>query len=107
MEQAGQFAVGGIERFQSVGAHPEHGLILMAIAIGVLDGKLRLADPAQPADRLHLPDGCLATAPELFTEPGEFLLASGEERVTWKRKVPDLGQAASRVRWFARWKAGQ
>jgi hypothetical protein len=44
VEQPGEGEVGGEEIFACVGQRPEHGLIVPAMAIGILQGQLRFAD---------------------------------------------------------------
>ena len=51
VEHSGEVDEGG-EQFGGVGAHPEDIPVLVAIAVGVFQGGLGLADAAQPANHL-------------------------------------------------------
>ena len=52
-QHLGQLAVAGDEAGLGVGPDPEDGAVLVAVAVGILDGRLRLADAPQPGDRLR------------------------------------------------------
>ena len=52
-QHLGQLAVAGGEAGLGVGADPEDGAVLVAVAVGILDGRLGLADAPQPGDRLR------------------------------------------------------
>ena len=76
-----------------LGIEPEDGLVLVAIAIGVLDGGLGLADAAQAADGLG--QGGPAPLGELLPQVGEDVLASREEGVPRMGDVPESAHRRS------------
>ncbi len=88
IEPGGDVAVGAVERLQGIGAHPEDGAILLAVAIGVFDGELGFADAAQATDGLHLADGDALAAAQLHVNLSQLLLARGEERIARERDIP-------------------
>ena len=52
MHPPGELAAAGLQGERRFRVEPEDGLVLVAIAVGVLDGGLGLADAAQAADGL-------------------------------------------------------
>src|SRR5436309_15436242 len=82
VEQAGEFGGAGLQAQGRLGIQPEDGLVLFAIAVGVLDGGLGLADAAQAGDDLDR--GGLAWLGELLPQVSDDGLAALEVLISWK-----------------------
>jgi hypothetical protein len=80
----GECGIAGLEGERRFGGDPEGGPVLAAIAVGVLDGGLGLADAAQAADGLDLTEGGPAPLGETLPEVGEDLVSPFEEAVPLK-----------------------
>src|SRR6266487_5981019 len=90
VEQGGDDAVGGDQVFAGLGACPQNGLVVLVVAIGVLDGDLRLADAAQSADGLgRLREGGGLTALQLSVQALKELITSQKEGVARIGNIPD------------------
>ena len=80
VQQTGEFGRAGLQAQGRLGIEPEDGLVLVAIAVGVLDGGLGLADAAQAGDGLG--QGGLASLGELLPQVGDDRLSALEELIS-------------------------
>src|SRR5579884_510894 len=88
MECFSQGKQGGSEVVAILGPRPEHGLIVGAVPVSVLDGQLRLTHAAQTAEGLRLP--VLLPWPEGGSQLRQDVLAAGEEGIARVGNGPDL-----------------
>src|SRR5437588_11638342 len=77
------------QRFEVFGSDPEDKRIRISITVGILNGDLRLADPAQPTDRLDLCEGGCCTSRESLVQFNEETLLTKKEWVALKRNILD------------------
>jgi hypothetical protein len=85
--QPGELAAAGLQSQQRLGIEPEDGLVLVAVAVGVLDGGLGLANAAEAANSLG--QGSAATPGEPLSQDGENLSAAREGGVPPMGDVPN------------------
>src|SRR4051812_45195136 len=88
MEASGEFGRASLQTQGRLGIEPEDGLVLVAIAVGVLDGGLGLADATQAGDSLG--QGGLTSLGELLPQVGDDGLSTLEESVSWIGDGPNL-----------------
>jgi hypothetical protein len=89
MHPPGELAAAGFQGERRFGIEPEDGLVPVAIAVGVFDGRLGLADAAQAADGLG--QGGLAAPGEPLPDFGDDLVSTGEELVSRMGDAPQNG----------------
>jgi hypothetical protein len=87
VQQARNRAEAGDQRVAGIGAAPERSPVLVPMAVGVLDGGLRLADSTQPADGPRLRQRRRAAVGKGALQSLEVLFPAGEERAA-RREVP-------------------
>src|SRR6266516_596384 len=76
--------IGGGEGVVGIGLCPQHGLVISSMAIGILQGDLRLANASQPGDGVWLGERCCLASEQLGTQTHEQLLPAREERIAWE-----------------------
>ncbi len=69
--------------------HPENGLVVLSMLIGVLDGDLGLANTTQSADGLWLGKGSRLPSLEGLGQSCQDLLASSKDEIVRVRNSPD------------------
>ncbi len=73
----------------ALSTRPEDRLIVCGVAIGILDGQLRLANTTQAADSAGLGEGRGLACSQLLFELGQHLFASREDGVALIGNGPD------------------
>jgi hypothetical protein len=97
VEPAGQRDQLARNRRWLLGGNPPGQVVVAGVAVGVLDGQLGLANPAQPAQRLRLgldDRGGLAGV-QALVELVEQLGAAGEGGIAWRQ----VGHQRPRTGW--------
>jgi hypothetical protein len=100
LQPTGELAASGLHDERRFRVEPEDGPVLVAITVGVFDGRLGLADAAQAADGLGQ-DG-LAAPGEPLPDFSDDLVPTGEELVWRMRDAPERQAQRRRPGWW-RW----
>jgi hypothetical protein len=74
-----------------IGSCPKDRLIVLSVAIGIFEGHLGFANPAQAADGLRLWESHCLTSLQQASQAGQHLFSSKEERVARVGKSPHPG----------------
>src|SRR6266852_4229392 len=77
-------------------ATPEHGLVILKVAVGILQSNLSLADTPEPTDGLWPGEHCCLIFLEPSTQAREDILTSNKEGVAWVGDIPDGWQHSTR-----------
>src|SRR6266849_9519083 len=89
LQQYGDGQKIGYEQVNRLRPYPEHGRVVIAVAIGIFDGKLGFANAAQSANGLWLGDGnVVRVRPQGSSQPLQHLLPSSEEAVAPIGHIP-------------------
>src|SRR6266516_6410192 len=90
VEQGRNGEIGRGEVLTGIGLCPQNDLVVSSIAIGILQGQLRLTDASQATDGLWLGEcrglACMQGRRQLRKQ----FLTAREERIVWVGDIPDL-----------------
>ena len=86
----------GDQQLRGIGLHPQHRFVLAGIAIGILDGDLRLANAAQSTDGPALAQRHRFVGGQAAMQAHEQLLPAREVGVAQERHVPAARSPALR-----------
>ncbi len=76
--------------FTMLGANPEHIGILLSIAVGIFQSKLRFTDPAKAINGLDLGKGCGLALLQVPVQLLDEILSTQKEWIAPERHHPDL-----------------
>src|SRR5436305_6570286 len=100
MEQRGQRCKLRLESLSGNSLYPHHSRVIVAVAIGIFKGELRLADATQSADGLDRWCSSMLNL-KLGMEMRETFFATGEEGIASIGNMPEWGRyLASPLCWF-------
>src|SRR6266446_7539626 len=88
IQQASNVCKRSVQRFYALGVSPQHGVILVVIAIGILDRKLRFANPTQTTDTARLTCNGGRSLLQLLMKLFQLLIAPRKKRIALVWEIP-------------------